>query len=250
MNAIEVRNVSKLFRKKMESYRSIKEDLALWTANLLRGKNSDSGDHMWAVRDVSFRLKGGETIGLIGSNGSGKTTMLRLIAGITKPTSGEIKVVGEMSTLIDLLAGFHADLTGRENIFINGVVLGMDNKEIREKFDAIVEFSGLKDFLDTPFKRYSTGMMVRLGFAMDTIVEPDIFVVDEILAVGDQAFQDKCHRRIKDMLSKGCTLVMASHDMSSIKSLCQRAIWMEKGEVVADGDSEYVVKKYQEGQKA
>ena len=196
MPAINVENVSKRYRKGLTGYRTLREDLYNLTGSRvhLRKKRPEDTDekHIWALKDVSFQIEQGERVGVIGRNGSGKTTLLRLLAGITKPTYGKIAVNGRLGVLIELMAGFHPELTGRENIYLNGAIMGMTQKEIRRKFDEIVAFTELEEFIDTPIKRYSSGMPVRLGFAVAAYLGPEILLVDEVLAVGDAAFQKKC----------------------------------------------------------
>src|SRR4030042_857089 len=193
MNAISVENVWKRYRKGQTGYHTLREDIYNLTGRLIslggdKRRDSDT-EHIWALRDVSFEVKTGERVGIIGRNGSGKTTLLRLLAGITKPTHGKIVVRGRLGVLIEIMAGFHPELTGRENIYLNGAIMGMSQKEIKRKFDEIVAFAGLEDFIDTPIKRYSSGMNVRLGFAVAAHLDPAILLVDEVLAVGDAAFQ-------------------------------------------------------------
>lgn len=243
MIAIKVQNVSKIFRKREESYKTLREDAYLLTGRFF-GKHHHNRESLWALNDISFSLNKGETLGIIGTNGSGKTTLLRLLAGITSATSGKITVSGKLSTLIDLTAGFHNELTGRENLYMCGSLLGMTKGEINDKFDSIVSFSEIGDFLDMPFKRYSSGMMVRLGFALDTAIEPEVLLVDEVLSVGDTAFQNKCHDKIGALLAKGCTLVMVSHNMQAIEKVCKRAMWLEKGRIIADGTTPDVISLY------
>ena len=188
MTAISFDHVSKRYRKGRMGYRTLREDIYGLSSRLIRpGKDVDK-DFIWALRYVTFQVEKGETLGIIGPNGAGKTTILRLLAGITKPTDGSISVKGRMGVLIELHAGFHPELTGRDNVYLNGSILGMSRKEIERKYDAIVEFSGLEDFINTPVKRYSSGMMVRLGFSVAIHVDPEVLLVDEVLAVGDYAF--------------------------------------------------------------
>lgn len=188
---------------------------------------SVSFEEFWALRNISFSVDKGESCALIGANGSGKSTMLKIISGILTPTKGSVKVNGSIAPLIELGAGFDYELTGRENIFLNGAILGYSKKLMLEKYDEIVDFSELRDFIDVPVKNYSSGMIARLGFSIATIVKPDILVVDEILAVGDQAFQDKCHKRLEDMMNGGTTVLLVSHSAPDIKRICQKAVWID-----------------------
>jgi lipopolysaccharide transport system ATP-binding protein len=198
----------------------------------------------WAVRDVSFEVKRGETLGIIGHNGAGKSTILKLLSNITTPSSGEIVINGRLSALIEVGSGFHPELTGRENIYLSGSILGMRRREIAAKLDSIVEFAGVSQFIDTPVKRYSSGMYVRLGFAIAAHLDPDILLLDEVLAVGDAAFQNKCFQRIEELRSKGTTIVFISHDMGAVERLCKRSILMHKGEVLYSGTTSEVINKY------
>jgi lipopolysaccharide transport system ATP-binding protein len=205
---------------------------------------SAEGRYHWALNDVSFELREGESLALVGPNGAGKSTILKLLAKITTPTSGSVEVNGQLSALIELGAGFHPDLTGRENIFLNGTILGLSYKEISKRFDEIVEFSELDRFIDTPVKRYSSGMTVRLGFAVASCIEPDILLVDEVLAVGDASFRQKCIGRIKKLLSNGTSLLFVSHDMGLVKAVCERAIYLEQGNVMKFGSAVEVIENY------
>jgi ABC-type polysaccharide/polyol phosphate transport system ATPase subunit len=198
----------------------------------------------WALQNVSFELNRGEAFGIIGANGAGKSTMLKLITGIMEPTTGQIIVKGRLSALIEIGAGFHPDLTGRENIYLNGAILGMKTAEIGRKFDAIVEFSGLADFIDTPVKRYSTGMYARLGFSVAAHVDPDILIVDEVLSVGDIVFQNRCLERMNAILKSGATVIFVSHNLRAIAELCTRSVLLEHGKVVATGPSREVMNMY------
>ncbi|MFQ9524435.1 MAG: ABC transporter ATP-binding protein, partial [Phascolarctobacterium faecium] len=189
---------------------------------------SCSFDEFWALNNISFSVDKGESCALIGANGSGKSTMLKIISGILTPTKGSVEVNGSIAPLIELGAGFDYELTGRENIFLNGAILGYSKKLMLEKYDEIIDFSELRDFIDVPVKNYSSGMIARLGFSIATIVKPEILVVDEILAVGDQAFQDKCHKRLEDMMNSGTTVLLVSHSAADIKRICQKAVWIDK----------------------
>ena len=197
-----------------------------------------------ALKDVTFEVKKGEAWGIIGTNGSGKSTLLKLICGILKPYKGTVTINGSIAPLIELGAGFDGDLTARENIFLNGAVLGYDQKFMEKHFDEIVDFAELWDFLDMPIKNYSSGMAARLGFAIATIVRPDILICDEVLAVGDYAFQQKCERRMSEMRKNGTTLLYVSHSIDSVKSVCDHALWLDKGVVRMSGDVETVGNAY------
>jgi ABC-type polysaccharide/polyol phosphate transport system ATPase subunit len=201
-------------------------------------------DPFWALRDVSFSLARGEALGVIGPNGAGKSTLLKLLSEITAPTSGQIRLYGRLSALIEVGSGFHPELTGRENVFLSGSILGMRRAEIIEKLAQIIEFSGVGDFIDAPVKWYSSGMYVRLGFAIAAHLDPQILLVDEALAVGDEAFQHKCRQRIMSMRAAGKTIVFISHDLWTVENLCDRALLMEKGRIVLDGPSRDVVSAY------
>jgi ABC-type polysaccharide/polyol phosphate transport system ATPase subunit len=202
--------------------------------------------HLVALEEVSFEVARGTALGIIGGNGSGKSTLLKLVAGILRPTSGCVEAVGRVAALIELGAGFHPEITGRENIFINGAILGLSRKEIQKRFDAIVEFSGLGDFLDEPVKNYSSGMWVRLGFAVAIHTDPDILLVDEVLAVGDEAFSHRCLSRIEALLSEGRTVLFVSHSLGLVESLSDRVLWLEKGRLHALGSPREVIDRYRQ----
>ncbi|HEY76458.1 MAG TPA: ABC transporter ATP-binding protein [Thermoflexia bacterium] len=237
--AIRFESVSKRFTLHHERARSFQE-LAL---HLLR-RNEHSREEFWALRDVSFTVEQGETVGLIGPNGAGKSTVLKLISRIIEPTSGRIVVDGRVGALLELGAGFHPDLTGRENIYLNGSILGLSRAEIRRKLDDIIGFAELERFIDVPVRHYSSGMYVRLGFSVAVHTEPDILLVDEVLAVGDAAFQRKCLERIDDLRRQGVTILFVSHAPEAVRSICSRAIWLDQGQLVDDGPAEGVVLRY------
>jgi ABC-type polysaccharide/polyol phosphate transport system ATPase subunit len=201
-------------------------------------------EEFWAVRDVSFEVERGEALGIIGRNGAGKSTILKLISRITAPTKGEIAVNGRVCSLVEVGSGFHPQLTGRENIFLNGCILGMSKREIAAKFDSIVEFAGVERFIDTPVKRYSSGMYVRLGFSVAAHLEPDVLLLDEVLAVGDSAFQWKCMQRVRELKEAGTTIVYISHNLSSVEYVCDRVLLMEQGSVMLSGTPREVVAEY------
>ncbi len=202
-----------------------------------------------ALKGVSFEVSDGESLGIIGRNGSGKSTILKIIAGVYKPTQGRATVSGKVAALIELGAGFHPDLTGRENIVLNGLLLGLRHREIEARKQAIVEFADLGEFIDSPVKQYSSGMYMRLGFAIAVQVDPDILLMDEILAVGDTPFQQKCMDRIEEFRQMGKTTVFVSHDMNVVRQLCRRVILIDAGQIVADGRPEYVLARYEELQR-
>ncbi len=214
-------------------------------ASLLSRNREEGTTNIWALKDVSFEIAPGESVGLVGPNGAGKSTTLRLIAGITRPTSGEISVNGRVSTLLELGAGFHPELTGRENIFLYGSILGLSRREVQKAFDSIVAFSELERFLDTPLKRYSSGMYVRLAFAVAAHVYPDILLVDEVLAVGDAGFRQKCMDRMAELLQAGTTLLFVSHSSHMVQTVCQRAIYLRGGKLIKDGESSAVLRMYE-----
>ncbi len=201
-------------------------------------------DVIWAVRDVSFDVSVGEVVGVIGGNGAGKSTLLKLLTRITKPTSGQATIRGHVSSLLEVGTGFHPELTGRENVYLNGAVLGMKGKEIREKFDAIVDFSGVERFIDTPVKRYSTGMKVRLAFSVAAHLDPDVLLVDEVLSVGDTAFQRKCLGKMDEVAHRGRTVLFVSHNLAAVTRLCDRILLLENGRLVMDGPSDKVMGRY------
>lgn len=210
-----------------------------------RGRRDDDPHDFWALKDLSFRVEPGDSLGLIGPNGAGKTTTLKLLSNITRPTSGRIQVSGRMSSLIELGAGFHPELSGRENIYLNGAILGLNRREIQQKLDAIIAFSELERFIDTPVKRYSSGMYIRLGFAVAAHVEPDVLLVDEVLAVGDAQFRQKCMARMELLRKSGVTVIFVSHNMHQVRRLCNQALLLMRGEKVFLGDSSEAVSSYE-----
>ncbi|HKP70374.1 MAG TPA: ABC transporter ATP-binding protein [Pyrinomonadaceae bacterium] len=208
-------------------------------------KSGDADERtLWALRDVSFAVDEGETLGLIGHNGAGKSTLLKILSRITKPTSGTAAIRGRVGSLLEVGTGFHSELSGRENIYLNGAILGMKRVEIERKFDEIVAFSEIEAFLDTPVKHYSTGMYMRLAFSVAAHLDPEVLIVDEVLAVGDVGFQRKCLRKMRDVGESGRTVIFVSHDMQSIARLCRRAIWLKDGQVKSDGEARHVVGEY------
>jgi lipopolysaccharide transport system ATP-binding protein len=241
--AVRIDDVSKLYRIGARfdprSFRETVTDLFRFK----RATNEDERD-LWALREVSFDVRRGQAIGIIGQNGAGKSTLLKILSRITEPTSGKIEVRGRVSSLLEVGTGFHPELTGRENIQLNGAILGMTRSEIRSRFDDIVGFAEVERFIDTPVKYYSSGMYMRLAFAVAAHLEPEILVVDEVLAVGDAAFQAKCLRKMGDVASHGRTVLFVSHNMPAVKALCSHAVWLAGGRVVEQGDSESIVNHY------
>ena len=237
--AVQVSQLGKKFRMYSERNQSLK-------SALMRGKVSKY-DEFWALRNISIDVLKGTTLGLIGGNGSGKSTLLKTLAKIYWPDEGDINYFGRMSALLEVGSGFHPELTGKENIFLNGSILGMKRKEIEERYEQIVEFSGVRDFIDQPVKNYSSGMYVRLGFSVAIHVEPDILVVDEVLAVGDAAFQAQCFERFKSLKKLGTTIILVTHDMDAVTSLCDQVAWINKGELLMYGDAKTVTKAYISG---
>lgn len=237
-NEIEFREVGKRFQ--LEEGRTLREFLPA----LFRGKGWSAP--FYALRDVSFSVSRGETLAIIGRNGSGKSTILKLIAGVMAPSEGEIRVAGRVSPLIELGAGFHPDLTGRENIHLNATILGMSTKEIRERLDEIVDFAELREFIETPVKRYSSGMYMRLGFSVAIHSDPEILLVDEVLSVGDAAFQEKCLDKMHEFQEQGTTIVLVSHAMDLVRKFCQRVLLLEGGRLVGDGSPEGMTERYLE----
>lgn len=235
-SAVSIENVSKIFRLHHEKNQYLK------TA-ILRGGRAKYED-FWALKDISFEVPIGSTFGIVGANGSGKSTLLKCLAGILTPDKGKITHRGKVAALLELGAGFHPDLSGRENVFLNGVILGMTQKEIEKKFDEIVAFSGLEEFIDTPVKNYSSGMTVRLGFAIAINVEPDILVIDEVLAVGDTSFQLKSLEKIHELRNQGKTIIFVSHGLEQVEKLCETAAWIDQGNLKMVGPALDVVNEY------
>lgn len=236
MAVIRVENLSKsyvLSHRKVTGYKSIREELTNSVKNILSFKKDSheqtTKELFWALENVSFDIHQGERVAIIGRNGAGKSTLLKLLSRVTKPTNGRIEIKGRLSSLLEVGTGFHPELTGRENIYLNGAILGMKNSEVRKKFDEIVAFSEVDRFLDTPVKRYSSGMYVRLAFSVSAFLEPDITILDEVLSVGDAAFQLKCQAKMLDMAKQGRTVIFVSHSMSAVKSMCNQAIMLDRG---------------------
>jgi ABC-2 type transport system ATP-binding protein/lipopolysaccharide transport system ATP-binding protein len=240
--AIEVEGLSKRYRlgQNLGGYTTLRDSLP-WS------RKAENAQYLWALRDVSFDVPEGEALGLIGPNGAGKTTLLKVLARITEPTQGVSRTRGRAGALLDVGMGFHPELTGKENLYLNAAILGMSRREVRRRYDEIVDFAGLEKFLDTPIKRYSWGMYLRLAFAVAAHVEPEIVIVDEVLAVGDARFREKCLNKMSEFGREGRTIVFVSHDLGSITQVCRRAIWLEHGEIKADGPSEDVIRRYIRG---
>ncbi len=257
--AIEFNNISKQYRLGLVSTRTLSHDLnRWWTVNVLRkedpylkiGETNDrsskgNSEYVWALKDINFKVEQGDVVGIIGKNGAGKSTLLKLLSKVTGPTTGTIKAKGRIGSLLEVGTGFHPEMTGRENIFMNGAILGMNKKEIQSKLDEIVDFSGCERYIDTPVKRYSSGMMVRLGFAVAAHLDPEILVVDEVLAVGDAEFQKKAIGKMQDVSKgEGRTVLFVSHNMASVKALCKNGILLENGSVKYSGDIFDTIEQY------
>ena len=242
-NAVELRNVEMHFNMSSERFESLKE----YFLKLVKGKLHF--EKFVAINNVSFDIKKGDVFGIVGLNGSGKSTTLKIISGILEPTKGTVETEGIIAPLIELGAGFDMELTARENIYLNGSVLGYSKKFMDEKFDDIVEFSEMKDFLDVPMKNYSSGMVARIGFAIATVTTPDILIVDEILSVGDFLFQQKCEERISKMMNDNTTVIIVSHSIEQIERLCKHCVWLEHGKIKMIGDAAEVCEAYKHSQR-
>ncbi len=257
---IEVENVSKLYKLGSLGTGTFSHDLNNWWQKKIKKKDSsilhgDKNDrslknesgYTWSLKDINFSIEEGEIFGVIGKNGAGKSTLLKILSKITKPTTGQIKIDGRIASLLEVGTGFHPELTGRENIFLNGAILGMKRQEIKKKFEEIVDFSGIGKYIDTPVKKYSSGMYVRLGFAIAANLEPDILIVDEVLAVGDAEFQAKCIGKMKDVsMKQGRTVMFVSHNISAVKQLCTKGILLEHGETKIIAGIKEVIRQYQQ----
>ena len=255
---IKVKEISKAYRigVKDQAHDNLVSAVTAWLKSPFRNfrklrslsriqESESSSDIIWALKDVSFEVNSGEVLGIIGKNGAGKSTLLKIIAGITEPTGGRIEIYGRIASLLEVGTGFNPELTGRENVYLNGTILGMTKKEIDSKFDEIIDFSGVEKFVDTPIKRYSSGMKVRLAFAVAAFLEPEILIVDEVLAVGDAEFQKKCIGKMEDISSRdGRTVLFVSHNMTAVKSLCSRLLLIENGEIKFNGEVEKGVSEY------
>jgi lipopolysaccharide transport system ATP-binding protein len=254
---IKIENLSKMYRLGSIGTGTLTHDLNRWIAKL-RGKEDPylklsqandrtkygNSEYVWALKDLNFEVNQGEVLGIVGKNGAGKSTLLKILSRTTTPTTGTFKAKGRIASLLEVGTGFHPELSGRENIFLNGAILGMTKQEIKSKFDEIVAFSGVERYLDTPIKRYSSGMYVRLAFAVAAHLDPEILIVDEVLAVGDQEFQDKCIGKMKDVSKSGRTVLFVSHNMSAVRNLCNKGILMEKGMLIKNGTADEIVNIY------
>ena len=239
-----IKSFAKMIKSPVKNYKKYR---SLYNFSDLDFDNPDANQNpniLWALRNVSFDVNKGEVVGIIGRNGAGKSTLLKILSRITPPATGSIEIHGRSASLLEVGTGFHPELTGRENVYLNGTILGMRKKEVESKFDEIVEFSGVEKFLDTPVKRYSSGMAVRLAFAVAAHLEPEILIIDEVLAVGDGAFQEKCLNKMQDVGSSGKTIFFVSHNMSAVTRLCSRVIMLENGCVIADGPAREIVNDY------
>lgn len=256
---LDVQNVSKQYRLGQLGTGTISHDLNRWW-HLVRGKEDPylklgevndrttkgNSNYVWSLKDINFKVNQGDVLGIIGKNGAGKSTLLKVLSQVTTPTTGKVKIRGRIAALLEVGTGFHPELTGRENIFLNGAILGMTKSEIKGKFDEIVDFSGVEKYIDTPVKRYSSGMMVRLGFAVAAHLEPEILIVDEVLAVGDAEFQEKCMGKMKNVAGEGRTVLFVSHNISAIRTLCTKGLLLEKGQLAFSGNIKDVTARYED----
>ncbi len=237
--SIKVSNLGKRYTIGVSKEGSLRDTLG----NIFRSE-AKKGEEFWALRNIDFTINQGDVVGIVGKNGAGKSTLLKLLSQITKPTEGRIQLNGRVASLLEVGTGFHPELTGRENVYLNGTILGMSRKEVKDKFDEIVAFSGVEKFIDTPVKRYSSGMYVRLAFAVAAHLEPEILIIDEVLAVGDAEFQKKCLGKMRDVATEGRTVLFVSHNMAAVKELCTKGILLEKGEIKVQGDITTVLSEY------
>lgn len=237
---IILKNVSMKFNLGVEKDNSLK----MIFINLFTPKKKKKKDYFWALKDIDFRINKGDVVGIIGANVAGKSTLLKVVSGVYKPTTGTVEVNGKISPMIELGAGFDGELTARENIYLNGAILGYSKEFLEQKFDEIVEFSELKDFLDVPVKNFSSGMVAKLAFSISTIVDPEVLIVDEILSVGDIKFQEKSKNKMMSMIEGGTTVLYVSHSIDSIKELCSKVIWLDHGKIVKMGDTKEICDEY------
>jgi lipopolysaccharide transport system ATP-binding protein len=254
---IKAENISKQYRLGSIGTKTLANDFKRWMY-LMRGKedpflkigeandrsSKGNSEYVWALKDINFEVQQGEVIGIIGKNGAGKSTLLKILSRVTSPTTGQITVNGRMASLLEVGTGFHPELTGRENVFLNGAIMGMSKSEIKAKFDEIIDFSGVERYIDTPVKRYSSGMYVRLAFAVAAHLEPEILIVDEVLAVGDAEFQKKCLGKMKDVSGEGRTVLFVSHNMGAIQSLCSQSIYLKHGTIQQTGPTDKIINYY------
>lgn len=240
---LEVKNISKIYSL-APAATSLREAFTQLPRKLFSRHQTNGARKLWALRDVSFNVARGEAIGLVGRNGAGKSTLLRILSRIADPTAGEVNIYGRTGSLLGIGMGFHPDFTGRENVFLNGVMLGMSRREVRSKFKEIADFAEIEGFLDTPVKYYSSGMYVRLAFSVSVHFEPEILILDEVLAVGDHGFRKKCFEKMQQFRRRGSTIIMVSHDLTSIKTFCDRAALFDAGRLLEIGDPEQVISSY------
>ncbi len=249
MSVITVENISKHYiidHQRTKGPKSIRDTLTSAVTGLFGNKEKDEPTHeeFWALRDVNFTVEQGDRVGIVGHNGAGKSTLLKILSKIIEPSSGSVRIKGRVASLLEVGTGFHPELTGRENIFLNGSLLGMKREEIRQQFDAIVDFAGVEKFLDTPVKRYSSGMYVRLGFAISAHLNPEIMIVDEVLAVGDADFQKKSLGKMRDNSTSGRTILFVSHNLTAVQALCNKTLYFEKGQLIEQGETNQVIASY------
>ena len=250
MSVITAENISKKYiigHKRSKNAGSLRDFFTDTYANFFSKKKDlvfQEKEEFWALKDINFSIEKGDRVGIVGHNGAGKSTLLKILSRITEPSTGNITIKGRVASLLEVGTGFHPELTGRENIYLNGAILGMKQDEIKRSFDAIVDFAGIEKFLDTPVKRYSSGMYVRLGFSIAAHLDPEILIVDEVLAVGDSEFQKKCLGKMRDVSESGRTLIFVSHNLTAIQSLCNKAFYFEKGRLIDQGDSTHIITSY------
>lgn len=245
MSAIEAKNLSVKFLV----YHDTSPSLKAYFAGLFSGGNGKTVSDFWAVQDVSFTIKAGDRVGIVGHNGAGKSTLLKALCRVYEPTAGTLRVNGKIAPLLEIGAGFHPEFTGRENIFLNGAILGYSESQLKAIEPEVVAFSELENFIDTPVKYYSTGMYMRLAFSLATAMHPDILILDEIFAGGDAAFMEKARARMTDLIDKANIMIMVSHDHNLVKSLCNRILWMDHGRLIADGEPADIIERYVSSQK-
>lgn len=254
-DVVSIENVSKIYRLGEINRAQLFGDIRRWFQRKVGvgqgfgnpvGEVGEGGasDVFWALKDVSLTIRQGETLAIIGANGAGKSTLLKIISRITAPTEGTVRICGRVGSLLEVGTGFHPDLSGRDNVYLNGAIHGMRRSEVKKKFDAIVSFAGIERFIDSPVKHYSSGMYVRLAFSVASFLEPEILIVDEVLSVGDQKFQDKCMGRITDLINEGRTLIFVSHGAETVARLCSRTVYLKEGKVAFDGDTMSAVEEY------